>query len=86
VHQNNLKTQKKYQFEAKNKIKNFQIFSKALLKRKNKQDFTKLNYDNINIIKKNMYKMFGENVVAFKNVFYLEMHQSNIFLFFLNYF
>jgi len=86
VHQNNLKTQKKYQFEAKNKIKNFQIFSKALLKRKNKQDFTKLNYDNINIIKKNMYKMFGENVVAFKNVFYLEMHQSNIFLFFLKLF
>jgi hypothetical protein len=36
AHQNDLKTQKIYQFEAKKKIKKFQIFSKALLKRKNK--------------------------------------------------
>jgi hypothetical protein len=36
-----------------------------------------------------MYKMFGESVVAvtFQSVFYLEMHQNNIyFLFFKNYF
>jgi hypothetical protein len=42
AHQNDLKTQKIYQFEAKKNIKKFLIFSKALLKLKNKQDFTKL--------------------------------------------
>jgi hypothetical protein len=50
THQNNLKTQKIYQFEAKNKIKNFQFFLKAFLKHKNKQDFTNINYNNIIII------------------------------------
>jgi hypothetical protein len=42
THQNDLKTQNIYQFEAKKKIKKL-IFLKALLKRKNKQSFTKLN-------------------------------------------
>jgi len=40
-------------------------------------------------IAKNMYKIFGESVVAvaFQSVFYLEMHQNNIFFLFLkNYF
>jgi hypothetical protein len=39
MHQNNLKTPKNINLKQK---KNSQIFSKALLKRKNKQDFTKL--------------------------------------------
>jgi hypothetical protein len=42
AHQNDLKTQKIYQFEAKKNIKKILIFSKALLKLKNKQGFTKL--------------------------------------------
>jgi hypothetical protein len=42
AHQNDLKTQKIYQFEAKKNIKKILIFSKALLKLKNKQSFTKL--------------------------------------------
>jgi hypothetical protein len=42
AHQNDLKTQKIYQFEAKKNIKKNLIFSKALLKLKNKQGFTKL--------------------------------------------
>jgi len=35
-----------------------------------------------------MYKIFGGSVVSivFQNVFYLEMHQNNNFLFFKNYF
>jgi len=35
-----------------------------------------------------MYKMFGGSVVAvaFQSVFYLKMHQNNIFLFKKNYF
>ena len=40
-------------------------------------------------IAKNMYKIFGESIVAvaFQSVFYLEMHQNNIFFLFLkNYF
>jgi len=40
-------------------------------------------------VAKNIYKIFGENMVAvaFQSVFYLEMHQNNIyFLFFKNYF
>jgi DNA integrity scanning protein DisA with diadenylate cyclase activity len=39
-------------------------------------------------IAKNMYKIFGESVVtiAFQSVFYLEMHQNNIFLYFKIYF
>jgi ubiquitin C-terminal hydrolase len=42
VYQNDLKTPKIYQFEAKKKIKIFHIFSKTLLKHKNKESFTKL--------------------------------------------
>jgi len=36
-------------------------------------------------VTKNMYKMFGGNVVAiaFQSVFYLEMHQNNILFLFL---
>ena len=32
-----------------------------------------------------MYKIFGKNmvVVVFQNVFYLKMHQNNIFFYFL---
>jgi hypothetical protein len=32
-----------------------------------------------------MYKIFGRNMVAivFQNVFYLKMHQNNIFIYFL---
>jgi hypothetical protein len=35
-----------------------------------------------------MYKIFGESMVtiAFQSVFYLEMHQNNIFLYFKIYF
>jgi hypothetical protein len=40
VHQNDMKIQKK--IEVKKKIKIFQILKKVLLKRKNKQSFTKL--------------------------------------------
>jgi len=40
----------------------------------------------IYVQQKNMYKIFGGSVVvvmvAFQSVFYLEMHQNNIFLFF----
>jgi len=41
AHQNDLKIQKK-KIEVKKKIKIFQILKKVLLKRKNKQSFTKL--------------------------------------------
>jgi hypothetical protein len=36
AYQNDLKTLKTYEFEVNKKIKNLQIFSKALLKRRNK--------------------------------------------------
>jgi len=40
------------------------------------------NYNWSLCVARNIYKMFGGNVVevAFQSVFYLEMHQNNIFL------
>jgi hypothetical protein len=42
------------------------------------------NYDRSLCVAKNMYKMFGRNVVAvaFQNILYLKMHQNNIFFIF----
>jgi hypothetical protein len=43
AHQNDLKTPKYINLKQGKKYKKIQFFSKALLKRKNKQGFTKLN-------------------------------------------